>query len=152
MEQIRASGILFTWFNDLNKGGPMLRSKKIITLASVLLAAAASSTFPAGAAPVSLAAKSAAVQADNPHLQAVDWRGGRGYGHGHYGRWHGHRGWAPGIVGGLVAGALIAGAIREGRADDADFARCEDRYRSFDRASGTYLGSDGERHVCPYLM
>jgi hypothetical protein len=131
----------------------MLRSKKLATLASVLLAAAASSTFPAGATPVSFAAKAAAVQTGAPNLQAVAWRGGRGYGDGpHYGHWRGHRGWGPGIVGGLVAGALIAGAIREGRADDADFERCEDRYRSFDRASGTYLGSDGERHVCPYLM
>lgn len=129
----------------------MLRSKKFVALASVLLAAGASSTLPAGATPVT--PKAAVVQTSASNLQSVAWRGGRGYGHGpHYGHWRGHRGWGPGIVGGLVAGALIAGAIREGRADDTDFERCEDRYRSFDRASGTYLGSDGERHVCPYLM
>lgn len=34
-------------------------------------------------------------------------------------------------------------------ADDID--RCRDRYRSFDPATGTFLGYDGERHVCPYL-
>lgn len=131
----------------------MLRSKKFVALASVVLAAGASSTLPAGATPVTPAANAAVVQTSNSNLQSVAWRGGRGYGHGpHYGHWRGHRGWGPGIVGGLVAGALIAGAIREGRADDVDFERCEDRYRSFDRASGTYLGSDGERHVCPYLM
>lgn len=130
----------------------MLRSKKLTTLASVLLTAAAT-TLPAGATPVSPAAKAPAFQTAGSNLQTVEWRGGRGYGHGYrHGHWRGHRGWGPGIVGGLVAGALIAGAIREGRADDADFARCRDRYRSFDRASGTYLGSDGERHVCPYLM
>ncbi len=125
----------------------MLRSNKFVALASALLAAAASSTLPAGATPVTPATKAAALQMDHSNLQTVAWRG---YGH-HHGHWHGH-GWGPGIIGGLVAGALIAGAIREGRANDADFERCEDRYRSFDRASGTYLGNDGERHVCPYLM
>lgn len=86
--------------------------------------------------------------------QSVAWRGGHGHwGGGPRGHWHGRGGWwGPGIVGGIVAGALIAGAIREGRADDSDMAQCADRYRSFDPASGTYLGYDGERHVCPYLM
>jgi hypothetical protein len=32
-----------------------------------------------------------------------------------------------------------------------DVARCEARYQSFDRASGTFLGYDGQRHRCPYL-
>lgn len=37
-----------------------------------------------------------------------------------------------------------------GYSDDA-VARCAARYRSFDPASGTFLGNDGERHLCPYL-
>ena len=33
---------------------------------------------------------------------------------------------------------------------DADaVAYCVQRFRSYDRASSTYLGSDGHRHVCP---
>jgi hypothetical protein len=28
-------------------------------------------------------------------------------------------------------------------------AYCMQRYRSYDPASGTYLGYDGERHPCP---
>ena len=32
--------------------------------------------------------------------------------------------------------------------DDA-LAYCERTFRSFDPASGTYLGYDGERHACP---
>jgi hypothetical protein len=28
---------------------------------------------------------------------------------------------------------------------------CADTYRSFDWDTGTYMGYDGERHVCPYL-
>jgi len=30
-------------------------------------------------------------------------------------------------------------------------ARCAARYRSFDRASGTFLTNSGQRKLCPYL-
>lgn len=37
-------------------------------------------------------------------------------------------------------------------ANDGDaVARCEARYRSFDRSSGTFLANDGQRKLCPYL-
>lgn len=36
-------------------------------------------------------------------------------------------------------------------ADGDEIQRCRERYRSFDEATGTFLGYDGERHVCPYL-
>lgn len=36
-------------------------------------------------------------------------------------------------------------------ADADEVERCRDRYRSFDAATGTFLGYDGLRHVCPYL-
>ncbi|MBS7698327.1 MAG: BA14K family protein [Chelatococcus sp.] len=55
---------------------------------------------------------------------------------------------------GLAAGALIGGAIASQQAaptvrGDADWiAYCSSKYRSFDPASGTYLGYDGKRHVC----
>jgi hypothetical protein len=52
---------------------------------------------------------------------------------------------------GTVAGLIIANAIRENRARDSDMQACADRYRSFDWDTGTYVGYDGERHVCPYL-
>src|SRR5688572_30559677 len=39
----------------------------------------------------------------------------------------GRRGWGPGaLFGGIIAGALIATAIREGRADDRDMRRCDE--------------------------
>lgn len=82
----------------------------------------------------------------------IAYRGGHGQGgsHGYYGHHrHGFRG--AGIVGGIIAGALIAGAIRESRAGSSDIERCESAYRSFDADTGTYMGYDGERHVCPYL-
>jgi hypothetical protein len=33
--------------------------------------------------------------------------------------------------------------------DDDAVAYCTQRYRSYDPASGTYLGNDGQRHPCP---
>jgi hypothetical protein len=30
-----------------------------------------------------------------------------------------------------------------------DVAYCRQRYRSYDPGSGTYLGNDGLRHLCP---
>ena len=67
------------------------------------------------------------------------YRRDRGYGNG------------AAIVGGIVAGALIAGAVRESRASAIDLDRCGARYQTFDRASGTFVGPDGRRYVCSYL-
>jgi hypothetical protein len=36
-----------------------------------------------------------------------------------------------------------------GYAPDQDAAYCAQRFRSYDPASGTYLGFDGYRHPCP---
>jgi hypothetical protein len=91
--------------------------------------------------------------------------GGRvGYG-GRYGYGYGRRGWGYGR--GLAAGALVGGAVagsayyygntygaapvyadpdQTGSVDDV--AYCVQRFRSYDRASGTYLGYDGLRHPC----
>lgn len=82
----------------------------------------------------------------------------------HGGHWHhGGRGWGWGAgAAGFAAGALIGGALAQpyyygGPAyayeppyagDDAE-AYCEQRFRSYDPASGTYLGYDGRRHPCP---
>jgi hypothetical protein len=38
--------------------------------------------------------------------------------------------------------------VRDDRYTDEWIASCEQRYRSFDPASGTYLGYDGYRHDC----
>jgi hypothetical protein len=93
--------------------------------------------------------------------------GGRGYGYG------------GGVVPGVVAGAVIGGAIASqgyyggpvyapgyydgdqyyddssvavapGPAGGGDaVAYCMQTYRSYDPASGTYMGNDGYRHPCP---
>lgn len=68
------------------------------------------------------------------------WRGGR-----YYGR---RRGIGAGVIGGLAAGAIIGGAIASQQGGNS-VAYCESRFRSYDQASGTYLGFDGVRHSCP---
>ena len=86
---------------------------------------------------------------------------GRGYGYGpprYYGRGYGRRGIGTGaLIGGLAAGALIGGAIASQAAPAPVYvepqgdatAYCMQRFRSYDPASGTYLGYDGLRHPCP---
>ncbi len=64
----------------------------------------------------------------------------------------GRRGWGPGaLFGGIVAGALIAAAISEGRADDRDMRRCARDFPHFSYRTGTYINRYGEERVCPYL-
>jgi hypothetical protein len=75
--------------------------------------------------------------------------------------WHDSRGFWPGdVAAGAVGGAVgTAGAIATApfggyRNDnsyasmDGDASYCAQRYRSYDPASGTYLGRDGRRHAC----
>lgn len=63
--------------------------------------------------------------------------GGRYYGNG------------AAVLGGLAAGAVIGGAIANSQARADGAAYCSQRYKSYDPASGTYLGYDGDRHPCP---
>ena len=56
-----------------------------------------------------------------------------------------------GIIG-FALGAVIVGsrvqADRARKEDQAWDAKCSARYRSYDRGSRTYLGTDGLRHYC----
>ncbi len=90
------------------------------------------------------------------------WR--RGYGNGYYGRRYGYY---PGIWG-FAAGAAVGSALTWPYYEDygyydysstapgygypggweAWYAHCSAKYRSFDPATGTYLGYDGNRHFC----
>lgn len=91
--------------------------------------------------------------------------GGHGghYGHGghHLGHLHFGRGFYPGWYG--VPYYYDYGPSYYDYYDDNDddavvysesgdaVARCEARYRSFDRRSGTFLSTNGTRKLCPYL-
>jgi len=59
-----------------------------------------------------------------------------------------NRGWGPAVGFGLGFGAgAAAGAYAQDNARND--AYCSQRFRSYDPASGTYLGYDGQRHPCP---
>lgn len=101
--------------------------------------------------------------------------GGGGRWSGGGGRWHGghhHRGgwWGPGI--GFGAGYAIGSAygsypyynnyyydddsyayspgyVESDGVSAADVAYCQQRFKSYNVRTGTYLGYDGQRHPCP---
>jgi hypothetical protein len=72
-----------------------------------------------------------------------------GYGRG-YDDWGGAA--AAGIIG-LTTGAIIGGALSQNApvyaAPNNSVAYCMRRFKSYNPASGTYLGYDGKRHACP---
>jgi hypothetical protein len=73
-----------------------------------------------------------------------------------YGYYRRHNDWggaaAAGIIG-LTTGAIIGGALSQNApvysAPNNSVAYCMRRFKSYDPASGTYLGYDGVRHPCP---
>jgi hypothetical protein len=75
--------------------------------------------------------------------------GSRYYGPRYYRRDYGSAAAAGAI--GLATGAIIGGAIAQSQAAPAygGNAYCAQRFKSYDPASGTYLGYDGLRHPCP---
>ncbi|RAI40819.1 BA14K family protein [Rhodoplanes roseus] len=102
-----------------------------------------------------------------PQAEAQRW-GHRGY----HGGWGGGGGAAAAGIAGFATGAIIGGALASqpsygygygpgygpapvygggpayGGGGDA-VAYCQQRFRSYDPASGTYMGYDGQRHSCP---
>lgn len=115
----------------------------------------------------------ASARGGGGHGGGGHWAGGGHWGGGHWrgGGWGGRNYYRGGAyLGGLAAGAVIGGALAapygyyggpyayEPDYDygpgvyaqpDRDDAYCAQRFRSYDPASGTYLGYDGLRHPCP---
>ena len=110
---------------------------------------------------LSVAALAAVLALTSVAPASAQWRRGGG-------GWRG----GPGIGAGIVAGALLGGAIAANRPyygdsyyapgpyyapgyapapvyGDQDDSYCAQRYRSYDPGSGTFLGYDGLRHPCP---
>jgi hypothetical protein len=126
------------------------KMKRALSLASALLAFA--SMTPASAAPLAAAQAGLAMQPDRagssyPDVIEVGWRHGRHRPHRH-GRPYHRYGWGP-AIGSLAAGAIVGNALASNHAQASADAYCEQKYKSYDPASGTYLGHDGERHPCP---
>lgn len=127
------------------------------TISAVILAGAAAvaSFQPVAAAPLMINPGDAQSAISN--VETVQYRRGhRGPGFRHHGGYHHRHGYGRGygggaaVIGGLAAGAIIGGAIAnsQARANNSD-AYCSQRFQSYDPASGTYLGYDGNRHACP---
>jgi hypothetical protein len=136
--------------------------KTVSTLIAAGLIAASAPLFAGAAAAAPLNGPRALTTApESSMVQTVQWR--RGWNRGwHGGRWIGP---AAGLAAGLAIGSALApryyyapgyeyydepyAAAAPGVvAGDAD-AYCAQRFRSYDPASGTYLGYDGLRHPCP---
>lgn len=129
-----------------------MKPRKMIAAAVAFGTLFSISLPPAVAAPLMPAGASTGMAASAQPLTNVQYR--RGYGHHRYHGYHGwrhrHGGTGAAVLGGLAAGAIIGGAIAnsQARANEAA-AYCAQRFRSYDPASGTYLGNDGYRHACP---
>ena len=126
------------------------------TISAVILAGATTvgSLQTAAAAPLMNPGNSQSAASNIETVQYRRWHRGPGWryhgGYHRYGWRDGYYGNGAAALGGLAAGAIIGGAIAnsQARASDAD-AYCSQRFRSYDPASGTYLGYDGNRHPCP---
>lgn len=121
----------------------------------------------AGAGPSFGGGRPLAVAGNNWHGGGGDWHGGGWHRHGGGGFWPGVA--AGAAIGGLGSYAYYGGGgyyndpsyygddnyydepsvavVPDTGGDAAGY--CAQRYRSYDPASGTYLGYDGLRHPCP---
>ena len=139
-----------------------MKMSRTLSAMALIAGSLAMAAAPVAAAPMMVGPQSTAAASDVQQVQyRHGWHGHHGGFHGHHGGWHGHRGhhhhhghgWGPGAaIGGLAVGAIIGGAIAssqaQARGSDA-VAYCSQRFRSYDPASGTYLGYDGMRHSFP---
>ncbi len=135
----------------------MSYKRLMIGAAAVLSACAA---MPSAFAETTAAATT--PQAPATEITKVQFYPSYGYGYG-YGPYYGY-GYGPyygggviGIPGDIIAGTAaavdgflegpVAGPVYAG----GGIAACEQRFRSFDPATGTYTTYSGEQVVCPYL-
>jgi hypothetical protein len=167
MESCRTPDLLLApW----KKMGKMMRTKILAATAAAALMVGGLGAAPASAVPsVTLKQIGSTVKpVKNPYVEQIQSR--RGYRHRHRrDRWDND--WAPWVAGGLLG--LGVYGLSQGLADDGyyyggysgyggdyaydyepsggGYARCEATFRSFDPATGTYVGYDGVRRMCPYL-
>jgi len=129
----------------------MKRSFALMSIAAVLAAGVVAAPKAGSAAP--FVDSLAITKATDSNVEAVRW--GRRFG------------W--GLGAGLLGGAIVGGALAApyygqpyyyppaaygpgyypAPGIEGDASYCAGRYRSYDPATGTYLGYDGVRHPCP---
>jgi len=148
----------------------MTNSSRILAVA-LMAATAPWLIAPAAAAPLSssLGLHNAVTPSTETVQYRRGWRGGYyrgGYYHngGIVGAGLGLAGAGIGLAGAIVGGAVVGATHPYGYegygyapgyvaaspyADDSEVGYCQQRFRSYDTASGTYLGFDGLRHPCP---
>ena len=139
--------------------------KTAMFVAAAVAAGLALPMTTASALPAAGAKAIAGVAVDSAaRFEQVQWRRGGGWHRGGRG-WGRGAGWGvgAGILGGAILGSALAAPYYYNRPyyyyprttyygtyDGSDaVAYCSSRFRSYDPASGTYLGYDGLRHPCP---
>lgn len=137
----------------------------LLALSLPLAAASSANAMPVAA---SLTGPSHASDVTQVRWRSVPVIGGGGWrGGGWHGDYYHRRGWGGAGVGlGIASGLLLGSAIAAGSSPyyygpgyyyapapapvyDDSVTYCMNRFRSYDPASGTYLGYDGLRHPCP---
>jgi hypothetical protein len=148
-------------------------------LSKFLIAAAAGASMmvPASAAPIAAPSglQQAVAATADAQVQTVQWRGrwigpaiiggaiiggaiaaSRPWGYGYYGGYGpGYYGYGPGYYGdyaydpGYAVVPAPSYGYRSYGGGGGDVAYCEQRFRSYNRATGTYTGYDGQQHPCP---
>ena len=109
--------------------------KLLITVLCASLLAPALPVVSAQAAPFAKPTVAAASSVDQVYYRRGGWGGGTGFG----------------ILGGIIAGTLVAAAITEGRARHDDISACERDFPHFNPRTGTWINRYGEERICPYL-
>jgi hypothetical protein len=136
--------------NEMKSRLPGTVAALALTASTILTAATPASAAPWGwrgggwwPAAAAIGIAGGAVAAATSPLWAPGYYGYPGYASG-YGY-----GYAPysGLYDYATAPAVAAGPVVAQNGRDAGY--CEQRFRSYDPASGTYLGFDGLRHPCP---
>ncbi|MGF7160622.1 hypothetical protein FHS85_002253 [Rhodoligotrophos appendicifer] len=86
----------------------------------------------------------------------------KGYDHYHDGYWYATPWWTAAAVGGAIGGAVLGGvantvqgvgnAVTGGAAGGNHVAWCQERYRTYDPSTDTYVGRGGVKRQCesPY--
>ena len=142
-----------------------------MTMSPKILAAALVAAAPWLIAPVVAAPLSSSLGLENAVTRSIEtvqyrrgWRGGYYRDGGIVGDGLGLAGAGIGLAGAIVGGAIVGAthpygygpgyAYAPGYAvspyvDGSEVGYCQQRFRSYDPASGTYLGFDGLRHSCP---